>query len=87
MNLKAILGFNSNRREYDRNGVESTNQVVFGVLRHFNFTQQSTVNSYSGIPFQARSEQNIYGLFADVTLDMKIIYILTFKEEMTGHLH
>jgi TonB-linked SusC/RagA family outer membrane protein len=68
LNLKAIVGFNSNRREYDRNGVESTNQVVFGVLRHFNFTQQSTVNSYSGIPFQARAEQNTYGLFADVTL-------------------
>jgi TonB-linked SusC/RagA family outer membrane protein len=68
LNFKAIVGFNSNRREFDRNGVESTNQVVFGVLRHFNFTQQSTTNSFSGIPFQARTEQNTFGAFADLTL-------------------
>lgn len=67
INIKGILGFNSNRREFDRDGVESTNQVVFGVLRHFNFTQQSTVNSFSSIPFQEKSEQNTYGVFADLT--------------------
>ncbi|MFK7814647.1 MAG: SusC/RagA family TonB-linked outer membrane protein [Maribacter sp.] len=68
LNLKAILGFNSNRREFDRNGVESTQQIAFGILRHFNFTQQSTVNSFSGIPLQSQEEENTFGAFADVTL-------------------
>ncbi len=68
LNVKAIVGFNSNRREFDRDGLESTNQVVFGVLRHFNFTQQSSVNSFSDIAFQAKEEQNTFGFFGDLTL-------------------
>ena len=66
-NFKGILGFNSNRIEFDQNGVESTNQVVFGILRHFNFTQQSTTNSFSNNPFQLQSRENTYGVFADLT--------------------
>lgn len=73
INFKGIVGFNSNRREFDRDGVESTNQVVFGILRHFNFTQQSTSNSFSsnnftGTPIQGREEENTFGAFADLTL-------------------
>lgn len=67
-NFKGILGFNSNRIEFDRDGVESTNQVVFGILRHFNFTQQSTTNSFSNLPFQGQSRENTFGAFADLTL-------------------
>ncbi|WP_291968085.1 SusC/RagA family TonB-linked outer membrane protein [Maribacter sp.] len=68
VNFKGILGFNSNRQEFDRDGVESTNQVVFGVLRHFNFTNQSTINSFSGNSIQRQTRQNTFGAFADLTL-------------------
>lgn len=68
LNIKGILGFNSNRQEFDRNGVESTQQIAFGVLRHFNFTQQSTVNSFSGLPLQLKNVENTFGAFADLTL-------------------
>ncbi|WP_298501987.1 SusC/RagA family TonB-linked outer membrane protein [uncultured Maribacter sp.] len=67
-NLKGILGFNSNRIEFDQDGVESTNQVVFGILRHFNFTQQSTTNSFSDDPLQEQTRENTYGVFGDLTL-------------------
>ncbi len=67
-NFKGILGFNSNRIEFDRDGVESTNQVVFGILRHFNFTQQSTTNSFSNLPLQSQSRESTYGVFGDLTL-------------------
>jgi TonB-linked SusC/RagA family outer membrane protein len=67
INFKSIVGFNSNRIEFDRDGVESTNQVTYGILRHFNFTQQSTVNSFSNLPIQSKSEENTYGVFADFT--------------------
>ena len=68
LNLKAIVGFNSNRREFDRDGVESTEQIVFGVLRHFNFANQSTTSSLSGAALQARTEENTFGIFGDITL-------------------
>jgi TonB-linked SusC/RagA family outer membrane protein len=71
LNLKAIVGFNSNRREFDRDGVESTQQIVFGVLRHFNFTNQSTTNSLSNRALQARSEENTFGIFGDITLSLE----------------
>ena len=49
INLKVILGGNANRTVYTQDGLESTGQLAFGVLRHFNFTTNSAVNSFSGL--------------------------------------
>ncbi len=68
LDLTTNVGFNSNRRELDREGVESTGQIVFGVTRHFNFTNQSTINSSSLLGIQGRSEENTYGVYGDITL-------------------
>lgn len=67
-NLKAIVGANSNRIEFDRDGIESTGQVVFGVLRHFNFSNQSSTNSFAGTNLQFQQRQNVFGAYADLTL-------------------
>jgi TonB-linked SusC/RagA family outer membrane protein len=67
LELSAILGFNSNRREFDRDGVESNGQITFGVLRHFNFTNQLTTSPTAGT-LQGRQEENTFGVFGDLTL-------------------
>jgi TonB-linked SusC/RagA family outer membrane protein len=46
---------------YDRSGVASTGQIVFGVKRHFNYQNQ--------LPIQFSRKRNIVGLLAQTTLD------------------
>ena len=55
------VGATSNAREYDRNGVRSTGQNVFNVLRHYNFNQQEEIEYYQ--------RRNVLGVFAQTALD------------------
>ena len=54
--LSFNLGSQIRRNELERQGVTSTNQLVFGTFRHFNFTDQA--------PIQFSQEQNIVGFLA-----------------------
>jgi TonB-linked SusC/RagA family outer membrane protein len=69
--LTAILGANSTRTEWDRDGIESTKQIAFGTLRHFNFVETSSVNSFSGSNIQYQSRKNVLGVYLDASLDYK----------------
>jgi TonB-linked SusC/RagA family outer membrane protein len=71
INLKFILGGTSRRDLYDQDGVESTNQLSFGTLRHFNFVNHSTVNSFSGSEIAFQSEVNTLGVYGDFTFAYK----------------
>jgi len=62
-------GATSNARDYDRNGVRSTGQNVFNVLRHYNF------NSNEEIEFTSR--RNILGVFAQASLDYQNYLYIT----------
>ena len=70
-NLKLVGGFNSNSLLFERDGLESTNQIAYGVLRHWNFTNASSSNSFNGINFQRKTQNNTFGLYADVSLGYK----------------
>ena len=55
LNLKVIFGLASRRDQYKQDGVESTQQLVFGILEHYNFVNSSTISSFfsgGNIPFQ-----------------------------------
>ncbi len=72
LNLKVILGATSRRDLYRQDGVESTNQIVFGILEHFNFVNSSTASSFlSGTAFGLKTEVNTLGVYADATLGYK----------------
>ncbi|WP_350292573.1 SusC/RagA family TonB-linked outer membrane protein [uncultured Croceitalea sp.] len=72
LNLKAILGATSRRDLYQQDGVESTNQIVFGILEHFNFVNSATAGSFfSGGSLGLKSEVNTLGVYADATLGYK----------------
>ena len=63
ISMTFLLGGNSNSINFEQQGVASTGQIVFGVLRHFNFTKQS--------PLQFLSQKNVIGLFGESTFDYK----------------
>jgi outer membrane receptor protein involved in Fe transport len=62
-------GATSNAREYDRNGVRSTGQNVFNVLRHFNFNNQEEIEFYS--------RRNVLGVFGQASLDYQNYLYIT----------
>lgn len=69
--INVVLGATSRRDQYEQDGVESTNQLAFGVLEHFNFVEHNTVNSFSGNNIGFFSEQNQIGIYADATLGFR----------------
>ncbi|WFO15706.1 TonB-dependent receptor [Cellulophaga baltica 4] len=71
LNLKLIGGFNSNSIYFKRDGIESTNQIAYGTLKHWNFTNASSTNSFNGIDFQTETKNNVLGVYADLSLGYK----------------
>ncbi|UZO79187.1 SusC/RagA family TonB-linked outer membrane protein [Aquimarina sp. ERC-38] len=70
-NLRVIVGGQSRNDFFERDGVESTEQLAFGVLEHFNFVNHATVNSFTGNNIAFRSEENQLGLYSDITFGYK----------------
>lgn len=64
-------GVTSRRSIFSQQGVNSTQQVVFGVFRHFNFEIQT--------PSQFDSEQNILGAYAQTEFGYKSFAYLTLS--------
>lgn len=71
LNLSANVGFNARRDTFNRDGLESTGQLVFGILRHFNFNTNSAINSFSGNNIAFSDEENQTGVYADLTFSFK----------------
>ena len=69
--LTFTLGATSRSDTYDRNGVASTGQQVFGVLRHFNFEKQDEIQFYQ--------KRNIVGAYGQAALDYKDYAYLTIS--------
>lgn len=63
------LGATSRYRHYDRQGVSSSGQNVFGVLRHFNYDLQDEI--------QFTTYQNIVGLYGQAEFSYKDYLFLT----------
>lgn len=61
--LSFVAGGTSRSRTFDQQGVSSTGQIVFGVLQHFNFENQT--------PIQFTSKRNIVGVFGETAIDFR----------------
>ena len=57
------VGATSRMEKYDRQGVSSTDQGIFDIFRHFNFSNQS--------PIQYTEERNIIGIYGQADFDYK----------------
>jgi TonB-linked SusC/RagA family outer membrane protein len=69
--LNFVLGGTTRFREFDQQGVASSGQIVFGVLRHFNYTNQT--------PIQFTEQQNIMGVLGEASLDYDNFLYLTIS--------
>jgi TonB-dependent SusC/RagA subfamily outer membrane receptor len=69
--MSFVVGATSQNRSYDREGVASSGQIVFGVLQHFNFENQTPI-SYHG-------SQNTVGVFASTDLDYNDYLFVTLS--------
>jgi len=67
--LNFTVGGDTRSDIYDRNGVASTGQQVFGVIRHFNFATQNEIQFFQ--------ERNIVGAFAQADFGYKDLAFLT----------
>ncbi len=65
--LDVLLGGSSVRDIYSSDGMESTNQLIFGMMNHKYFSDHSTINSFNQIPLQSQAESNTLGAFGQVT--------------------
>ena len=63
------MGATSRRDVYNRNGISSTGQQVFNVLRHFNFAANDEIELFI--------EQNILGAYAQTEWDYQRMVYLT----------
>jgi len=69
--LQANVGANARQDRFDRNGIESSSQLVFGFLEHSNFTSNSSINSFSGLDIQRTQRENLMAVYAQATVDYK----------------
>lgn len=69
LGLSFNLGATTRRTVFDQNGVSSSGQQVFGVLRHFNFQLQDEIQYFE--------EQNIAGVYAQAEIDYNNYLYLT----------
>jgi TonB-linked SusC/RagA family outer membrane protein len=65
--LDVLLGGSSLREIYSSDGMESTNQLIFGMMNHKYFSDHSTINSFNNFPLQSEAESNILGAFGQIT--------------------
>jgi len=52
LNVSGSVGFNVRQDKYQQDGIESTNQLVFGFINHANFVNHSATNGFTGGQFQ-----------------------------------
>ena len=69
LGLTFTAGATSRSRNVDQQGVASSGQIVFGVLEHFNYQNQS--------PIQFKQTRNIIGVFGEASFDWDNYAFLT----------
>ena len=68
LGLNGTVGFNANSERYDKFGVVSTGQVVFGFVDHNNFTTQSNTDPL-GSSLDFVQTENTLGIYGQLQFD------------------
>jgi TonB-linked SusC/RagA family outer membrane protein len=72
LNLSARVGFNSRKDTFDRDGLYSEGQGVFGLFRHYNFSIASSRSvAFDGRILNRTTEEQRMGLYGDFSFDYK----------------
>lgn len=78
-NLNFVVGWNNRRDEYIRDGMESTQQIVFGYMNHENFLTHSNINAFTGLNINYRENVVLYGVYGTASLGYKDFAYVTFQ--------
>ena len=70
LDLNAIVGFNNRTDTYEQTGIESTGQVVFGLIEHRNFSQ-STNRDFRNNNLSFKNRRTWLGAYFDAGLGYK----------------
>lgn len=76
LGLNSTIGFNINGETYEKFGVASTGQVVFGFIDHNNFTTQSNTDPL-GSSLDFKQKENTLGLYGQLEFDYANYLYLT----------
>lgn len=71
LNLTAKIGGNARNDFYTQSGIESSNQLAFGLFRHNNFTTPNSLDSFTGAALNFTQEEQRMGVYADLGFDFK----------------
>jgi hypothetical protein len=70
LGLAVTLGGNTNGVDYKQDGIESTEQVVYGILEPYNFVKASSESFIAG-KLAYKKRQNKLGVFGEATFNYK----------------
>ena len=76
LNISGLVGWNYRKNEYSQQGLESLNQVVYGLLEHRNFTS-TQARDFNGSNLNFQRNSAIAGVFFDANLGYKEFLYLT----------
>ncbi len=71
ISLTGLVGAQYQESEFERDGIESQNQIIRNFFEHANFTDQSATNFFNDNDIQFRSQRQTAGVFADATLGFR----------------
>jgi len=78
LNFVGLIGFNARNDTFERDGLYSENQGVFGLFRHFNFSTASSRSvAFGGRILNTTSEEQRMGVYISTQLDYKDYLFLT----------
>jgi TonB-linked SusC/RagA family outer membrane protein len=69
LTVTGSLGVNIRQDKYQQDGIESTNQLVFGFINHANFVNHSATNGFTGGQLQFLSEQIWQAVYAETRIE------------------
>ena len=64
ISLEGLVGAQFIDENWERDGIESQNQIIFDFFEHANFTNQSSTNFFAG-DIQRREQRQTAGVFGD----------------------
>ncbi len=78
-NLNFVVGFNNRRDDYIQDGIESSQQIVFGYMNHENFLTHSNASGISGLNLNFKESYVLYGAYGTASLGYKDFAYITFQ--------
>ena len=77
ISISGTAGVQVRQDKWSRTGMASTEQIVFGIFRHSNFSTNASVDPLTGAAIDAKQEENSIGVYGQAALDYKDFFYLT----------